>query len=329
MSAAMLSNRTRFTSLMKLIQNFAAILLLATGISIGPVAYAQTPVAPDVVLISNSRVKVTYEDLIAEIARLPADSRLEFLLNPTRLATSLENILIGKIMSAEAQQSGLHKQANAVAEIRNQTEKVLSKYRREELEATAPKIDLVPLAREIYLTRTKGLERPALYTSWHTLIKSKDRTREAAKERAKVVKEKIDAGGQLETIAKEYSNDESVTLNNGFIRPTPLSYLDRGFAEALEKLKVGESTIVETEYGFHVVRLLKMQPAVRPSFDEVKAEMLAQADKTYKQTIVDKYLASIRDDPTLKLHTEVLDQVRPKLPEIPPPPAPSAPTRPF
>lgn len=293
------------------------------------IVHSQTPVLPDAVLASNSRVNVTYQDLVAELERLPEENRLEFLLSPQRLSKVVENLLIGKIMSAEAQQSGLQNQPKVAAEIRNQTEKVLAKYRREELEANAPKIDLVPLAREIFLTRLKDVERPALYTSWHALIKTKDRTRDAALERAKLVKAKVDAGENLEAVAKLYSDDESTTINGGFIRPTALSYLDRGFADGLEKLKPGESTLVETDYGVHVVRLLKMVPRSRPVFEEVKPAMLAEADKAYKQRLVDSYLTEIRSDPTLKLHTDVLDKLRPKLPEIPPPPTPNAPARQF
>ena len=288
---------------------------------------AQTVVPLETVLASNARTKVTYEDLLAEVARIPEENRLEFMLSPQRLATVVENILINKIMSSEAQQSGLQNQPKIAAEIRNQTEKVLSKYRREQLEGTAPKIDLTPLAREMFLTRAKNLERPALYSSWHTLIKIKDRTPTAALERAKIVKAKADAGEPLDAIAKEYSNDESTTVNFGFIRPTPLSYLDTRFANALEKLKPGESAIVETDYGVHVVRLIKMEPRFIPTFDDVKTEMLAEAEKTYRQRVVENYLKKIRTDPTMKIHTEALDQVRPKLPEIPPPPPAPVPTR--
>ena len=307
--------------------NILRAMLAGAICTIAATVHAQTAVKPDAVLASNARAKVLYEDLIAEIARLPEEHRLEFLLNRQRVAVVIENILIGKIMAAEALKSGLEKKPNVAAEIRNQTEKVLTKYRREELEANAPKIDLTALAREIYLTRLKDYEKPALYTSWHTLVKTKDRTREAAMERAKLVKTKVDAGEKLEAIAKQYSDDESTTVNAGFIRPTPLSYLDRGFANALEKLKEGETTLVETDYGVHVVRLLKMVPKHRPSFEEMKQDLIGEADKTYKQRIIETYLSDIRSDPTVKLNEDVLEAIRPKLPEIPPPPAPVAPTR--
>ena len=78
-----------------------------------------------------------------------------------------------------------------------------------------------------------------------------------------------------------------------------------------------------------MVRLLKMVPRTKPSFEDMKPELIAEVEKTYKQRIVDRYLAKVRSDPTIKLNAEVLDQIRPKLPEVPPPPAPAAPTKPF
>ena len=291
--------------------------------------FAQTVVPPDTVLATSARAKITYADLLADMERLPEDNRIEFLLNEKRVAAVIENLLINKIMSAEARASGLQDNPKAAAEIRNQTDRVLAKYRREELEAKAPKIDLFPLGREIYLTRLKDFERQAIYTSWHTLIKTQDRTLEKAREIAKQVKAKVDAGGPLDQIAKEFSNDESVKSNSGYIIPTPLSNLDREFANVLEKLKEGESGIVETEYGVHVVRLLKMVPRHRPTLEEVKPYLLAEADKVYKLRIVEDHLKAIRTDPTIKFEKEALKQIRPKLPEIPPPPAAAPPTRPF
>ena len=329
MSAAIfLTSRTMPLNMRTIFKRTAAIftstiLVFAFG------ANAQAPVKPDTVLASNSQAKVTYEDLIAELVRIPEENRLEFMLSAQRLATVVENILINKVMSAEAQERGLQNQPKIAAELRNQSEKTLAKYRRDDLETTAPKIDLTPLAREMFLTRLKGFERPARYTSWHTLIKTKDRSPAAALELGKLVKAKVDAGEPLDVIAKQYSDDESMTINSGFIRPTPLSYLDTRFAAALEKLKPGESSIVETDYGVHVIRLLKMEPRIIPTFEDIKPEMLAEAEKAYKQRVVENYLKKIRTDPSMKLHTDAIDQIRPRLPEIPAPPAPPVPTRPF
>ena len=305
---------------MKQLSKLAALIIAAAAITFTTSTNAQIAVKPDAVLASNSRVSVTYEDLIAELQRLPEENRMDFLLSPPRLAKAVESILIAKIMATEAQKSGLQNKPNVAAEIRNQTERVLAKYRREELAANAPKIDLSALSREIFLTRAKDLQRPALYTSWHTLIKLTDRSRDAALERAKLVKEKADAGEELGSIARKYSDDDSASTNAGYIQPTTLEVLDSAFAKALEKLKPNESTIVETEYGIHVVRLIRMVPSYRPTFEDAKPAMLAEADKAYKQRFEETYLNEIRNDPTLKFNKDVLDQVRPKLPQIPPPP---------
>lgn len=308
----------------KPITTIALAFLLITSVS----SEAQRTPTPNLVLVSTSRASVTFEDLTAELERLPEENRADLLLNKQRLAKLLDNLLVAKTMATEAEKNGLQKQPRVAAEIRNGVEKTLSKYRREEIEANAPKIDLLPLARELFVTRLRELQKPAMYTSWHTLIKLKDRTREAATERAQLVKSKVDAGELLEPIAKKFSDDESVAINGGNIDPTPLENFDNAYATALAKLKVGESTIVETAYGIHVVRLMKMIPRYRPTFDEVKPAMIDEADKAYKQRIVDTYLNEIRNDPTLKVNVEAIDSVRPKLPEVPPP-ASARPVRPF
>ena len=300
----------------------SASLTAAILISASSLLHGQTPPTPDTPLITNSKVKVTVEDLAAEMERLPEEHRLEFLLSEERVTKLLETMMVNKVMAAEAMKSGLQNNPAAAAEIRNQTEKILAKYRKKELETNAPKIDLSPVAREIFLTKMKGMERPAMYGSWHTLIKTKSRTKEAARERAELVKSKIEAGAKLDAIAKEYSDDESVATNNGYINATPLSYLDRAFGSALEKLKVNEMTIVETEYGFHVVRFMSATPSSKPTFDDVKPQMLAEADKAYKQRILSDYLNDVQNDTTIKLHKDAINKIRPRLPEIPPPPAP-------
>ena len=137
---------------MKIILKIRIALATSAAIALASACHAQGPVPSDTVIASNAQVTITYEDLIAELERLPEEHRVEFLLNEKRVAVVLENMLINKTMTAEAQKSGLQKSPKAAAEIRNQTEKVLAKYRREEIEAQLPKIDLLQLAREIFLT---------------------------------------------------------------------------------------------------------------------------------------------------------------------------------
>ena len=107
----------------------SATLTAAILISASSLPYAQMHPTPDTPLLTNSRVKVTVEDLAAEMERLPEDHRIEFLLSEERIAKLLENMMINKVMTAEAMKSGLQNDPAAAAEIRNQTEKILAKYR--------------------------------------------------------------------------------------------------------------------------------------------------------------------------------------------------------
>jgi parvulin-like peptidyl-prolyl isomerase len=81
------------------------------------------------------------------------------------------------------------------------------------------------------------------------------RTREEAKRRAQEVLLKIRGGASFEEMVKEYSDEPGAAERNG-----DLGVFDRGamvkpFADAAFALKIGEvSEVVETKYGFHVIK---------------------------------------------------------------------------
>ena len=75
---------------------------------LGTPAFAQdAQIDPATVLAQTAKMTVTYEDLQAEMARIPEKDRLEFLMNRNRLATVVENILINKTLAAEARERKL------------------------------------------------------------------------------------------------------------------------------------------------------------------------------------------------------------------------------
>ena len=73
---------------------------------------------------------------------------MEFLMNRLRLATVVENILVNKTLANEGRQSKLHLKPNIQAEIENQADKILARYRGQEIQAQAKIPDLAPVAVE-------------------------------------------------------------------------------------------------------------------------------------------------------------------------------------
>jgi parvulin-like peptidyl-prolyl isomerase len=261
-----------------------AFMLMVLGTS--SLAIAQRAIAPDVVLASSAKVKVTYEDFEAELARVPAKDRDEFLLNRQRLGKLVEYVLINKTMAAEAIALGLDKTPKVQAEIKNETLKTLVKHRGLNLQESAPKVDLERRAREIYVLERERFRVPAKYDTWHVLVDNRSRTKEDALKRAEEVRKKVLVSGASEDIALQYSDDPSAKKNKGrigFMAPTEL---DPAYAKAMQKLKVDEvSEIVESKFGHHVLVLKAIQPESRLSFESVRADLIAEADTKYQDSV--------------------------------------------
>lgn len=100
-------------------------------------------------------------------------------------------------------------------------------------------------ARHILVMHDESVSKPAGLT----------RTRDAAKKRAQEALLKIRGGANFDEMVKQYTDEPG-----GAERAGDLGVFDRGtmvkpFADAAFALRVGEiSEIVETKYGFHVIK---------------------------------------------------------------------------
>lgn len=278
-----------------------------------------TPVTAETVLASSNRTTVTYADLQAEIARIPANDQFEFLMSRQRLAVVVENILINKTLAQEARNLGLDKKPAIQSEIQNQIDKVLAKYRGQELQANAPKINLEPKAREMYVANPDKYLRPAQIDTWHILISLKGRTKEQAIARAQEVRKRLLSGENKEEVARVYSDDPSRNTNSGNLGYTNKASLHPLFVAAAEKLKAGEfSEPVETDFGLHIIQLKGTIAESRPPYELAKRELMEEAQGQYLQAIWEQHINAIRNDSSIKVNAEALDAVKPKMPEIPP-----------
>ncbi|MEP7154192.1 MAG: peptidylprolyl isomerase [Betaproteobacteria bacterium] len=294
------------------------ILFLAFTTLLPIAAYSQTPLPRDKVLASNPRATVTYADFEAEMARIPQRDQYEFMMDKDRIATLVDNILINKTLAIEARENKLENNVQAQAEISNHTDKVLAKYRGLQIQNSAPKIDYLPRAREIYLANPERFTSAPLYDVWHVLVNFTGRTKEQAKVRADELRARLVAGESPEKIAAENSDDGFAKTDKGNLGPSDLKTYDVRFAAAVRKLKPGEfSPVFESEFGFHVAKLRAYKAAVKLPFETVKAALINEAEDQYLNSVWEAHLRKIRNDPKLFVDVEALEQLRPKVAPVP------------
>jgi peptidyl-prolyl cis-trans isomerase C len=97
-------------------------------------------------------------------------------------------------------------------------------------------------------------------------------------EDAKKIIGDLKKGQKFEDIAKKQSKDPGSGANGGDLDwATPSSYVPE-FAEAMIKLKKGETTQVpvKSQFGWHVIRVDDLREAQLPKFEDVKPQIAQQ-----------------------------------------------------
>ena len=108
------------------------------------------------------------------------------------------------------------------------------------------------------------------YKARHILVESEDQ--------AKKIIADLKKGGKFEDIAKKQSKDPGSGANGGDLDwATAASYVPE-FAEAMVKLKKGETSQapVKSSFGWHVIRVDDIREAQLPKLDEVRPQIAQQ-----------------------------------------------------
>ncbi len=104
------------------------------------------------------------------------------------------------------------------------------------------------------------------YRARHILVEKEDE--------AKAIIGKLKGGAKFEELAKA-SKDPGSANQGGELGWAPPDAFVKPFSEAMVGLKAGEftQTPVQTQFGFHVIRLEETRDAQVPGFDEVKGQI--------------------------------------------------------
>jgi len=131
--------------------------------------------------------------------------------------------------------------------------------------------------RGYYDDNPNVFQEPESLRASHILIMVEDMTDEKQKKTAyrkiEDIKKKIDKGEPFESLAKEYSECPSNAQGGD------LGYFQRGqmvkpFEDAVFALEAGEiSDIVETRFGYHLIKLVDKRPERTVQFEEVKSDI--------------------------------------------------------
>ncbi len=109
------------------------------------------------------------------------------------------------------------------------------------------------------------------------------------------LKEEIDKGADFGKLAGEHSDCPS-KARGGDLGYFPRGRMVKPFEDAAFGMKVGEvSDIVETQFGYHLIKVTDHQQPKQAGLDDVKDQIENLLNRKAKEDAVGKYLAKLRE----------------------------------
>lgn len=234
--------------------------------------------------------QVTTVDVEAAVQQFPLASRKSMLARPEQVQRIAEDTYVRRVLAQEAEQTGLDKDPLVQSMVRLARERILSDARLYDVGKAGWPDDVVleGFAREQYKAQPERFTAKERVQARHILVAAQEATdasRAAAKAKAEDLLQQIKNGTSLESLAAQHSADQATASRGGDLGLFEVGTMVPTFETALKDMTTAGqlSEVVETQFGYHIIRFEKRVPAgIRP-FDEVKADLIRQArDKHHR-----------------------------------------------
>ncbi|MBV5292221.1 MAG: peptidylprolyl isomerase [Curvibacter lanceolatus] len=240
---------------------------------------AQTAEAAPEVLLTAPGIVVTTQDVLAEMQRVPADKRQEALGKPETVGQIVQNLYLRRALTREADAVGLNKDPMLNTLLTLNRERLMTDAMLEHLDKknSLKDADAEKLAASEYKANPKKYEAPEEVQVSHILIRS-GVDKDGAKAKAEEILAQLKKGADFAVLAKERSEDPGSAAKGGDLGKFGRGRMVKPFEDAAFAMKKpGElSDIVESQFGYHILRLDRhIMPHVRP-FSEIKDELVKE-----------------------------------------------------
>jgi peptidyl-prolyl cis-trans isomerase C len=223
-------------------------------------------------------VQVTAADILSEVNKMNPAIRQDFFKAPENVQQVTNNLLVRRILAAEAQKEKLDNDLVVQAGLAVAKDRVLSDARLNQMDkANEPNEKAIEAyARNKYQANFEKFQVPAQSRASHILIEKKD---DNSIKEAQELLAKIKGGAKFEDLAKEFSKDPGSAARGGDLGFFGEGRMVKPFEDAVKALgKPGDiSDVVESQFGFHIIRLEERQAKTTRSFEEVKPQLMAES----------------------------------------------------
>ena len=258
---------------------WSSLLLFAASIALVPLSAA----ADDTVVARINGVEVKQSDL--DFAASEVGPRLGNYRPEDRKRVLLQYVIENELMASAGEKENLDEIDTFDARVKYHTRRALrDAYFDASITGAVSDED----AKKIYDEKIANMKPEEEVHAKHILV--------GTEEEAKEVKERLTKGEDVATVAKEKSKDKNAEGGD-------LGFFSRGqmlkpFEEAAFALDVGQiSDPVQTQFGWHIIKLEEKRDQKLPGFDDVKEAIKTQLVAQKAQMVV----TSLRKDATIEI----------------------------
>lgn len=252
------------------------------------------PVPPD----QRDRVIRGVLDQLVSLRLLVQETKARKLTAPTAEVDARIAQLRGQFPTEDAFKQALASQKVTIEQLRAdaQSELNVTKMLQTEIES---KVSVTPAQiQDFYAKNPDRFKQGERARASHILLRVPEQADAAAKATVKTkaddVLKQVRAGKDFAALAKQYSEDPGSAPNGG-----DLNYFQKGqmvgpFDQAVFSLKVGEvSGVVETQFGFHIIKVTDKQPERTVPLDEVRPQVQQFLENQARQEQTQALLKSL------------------------------------
>jgi peptidyl-prolyl cis-trans isomerase C len=250
------------------VKTWPTLLLLAASVSLVPLAAA----AEDAVVAVVDGVDIKQSDL--DFAASEVGPRLGNFRPEDRKRVLLQFVIENELLAAAGEKEKLNETDTFDARVKYHTRRALrDAYFDSGITGAVSESD----AKKIYDEKITSMTPEQEVHALHILV--------TTKEEAEEIKKRLEAGEDFAVVADEESKDKNAKGGD-------LGFFTRGqmlkpFEDAAFALDVGEiSDPVQTQFGWHIIKVEEKRDQKPPSFDEIKEAIISQLVTQKAQTVV-------------------------------------------
>lgn len=209
--------------------------------------------------------------------------------SPEALQSLVDELVIQELLVQKAEEQNLAQNPEVAMQLELIRRNLLATAAlRSQLQEQTPTEEAI---KEAYQEMTVDQEQE--YKASHILVETEGKAGE--------IIEKLNQGADFAELAKEHSKDTSAVQGGdlGWFSP---EVMVEPFSEAVTRLEKGEYTKqpVQTQFGWHVIRLEEVREATPPSIEEVRPQIVQRL----QSQMISDYLEKLREQAEVEIKVE-------------------------